>query len=98
MTDLARYRVDTKRGGYFIDARYNERGLWKTIEHLPTEEMAKLFVVQMTADDRERRVALREVRDWDFIDNAPAKPKRQRQREAKEKREKPAPVRFSFLD
>lgn len=82
-----------KRGSYDILARYNERGKFKIVESLLDKTQAELFARQLCADDHFRHTVFREIKGWDFVENAPVIPRVRQPREPKQ----PEPD-FSFLD
>ena len=64
---------ERKGDHYLIAAKFNEGGKYRIVEKLPTRDMADLFVKQLCIDDVERHRCLREVRDWNFLEDRPKK-------------------------
>jgi hypothetical protein len=84
------YVRPTKDGHYEICARWNAAGLFRVVERLPTEDMAKLFAKQLREDDKERHRAMMETKTWDFINDAP------KQKPEKRERVKREPINFTL--
>lgn len=87
---LAEFRP-SRRGGYDIFARWNDRAKLKQVEHLLCVSQSRLFVDQLCADDELRHACLREIKGWDFVEDTIIA-----QRKAREPRETVEPFAFSF--
>lgn len=94
MTDIDQFETayvrPTNDGHYEICARWNAAGKFRVVERLPTPDMAELFAKQLREDDKERHAALLETKTWDFINNAPTKPREKRERVKQE------PINFTL--